>query len=80
MNITNSTRTNWPRKVRELILDSDSQLHYRVQGGQGVGLQCTRGKNGWQGNPFPEIKKGQDQLQASGEDVSREKNETGGKF
>ena len=32
---TNTTRTNWPRKVRELILDSDSWS----QGFPGVGLQ-----------------------------------------
>ena len=49
------TRTNWPRQVRELILNSDSWSQgvkgrptgtqggkgyaYRVSGGQGVGLQ-----------------------------------------
>ena len=32
------------------------------------------------GESLPRNKKGQDQLQASGEDVSREKNETRGKF
>ena len=33
------TRTNWPRQVRELILDSNSWS----QGGQGAGLQSPRG-------------------------------------
>ena len=44
-----STRTNWPRQVRELILDSDSWSQgvkgqaFRVPGGQGAGLQGPRG-------------------------------------
>ena len=49
-----STRTNWPRsrKVRELILDSDSWSQgvkgqaFRVPGGEGVGLQGLMGSRG----------------------------------
>ena len=39
-----ATRTNWPRKVRELILDSDSWSQ-GVKGprGSGVGLQGPKG-------------------------------------
>ena len=53
------TRTNWPRQVRELILDSDScsqgfggrpsgsqgvkRQNFRVPGGSGVRLQGPKG-------------------------------------
>ena len=43
-NLTKQTRTNWPRKVRELILDSDSRSQgvkgyaFRVPEGQRVGF------------------------------------------
>ena len=46
------TRTNWPRKVRELILDSDSRAQgvkgyaFRVPGGQRVGFHGRRGSRG----------------------------------
>ena len=44
------TRTNWPRKVRELNLDSDSQgvqgYAFRVPGGQGVGFHGPRDPRG----------------------------------
>ena len=46
------TRTNWPRKVRELILDSDSRAQgvkgyaFRVPGGQWVGFHGPRGSRG----------------------------------
>ena len=48
------TRTNWPRKVRELILDSDSQSQgvkgyaftFRVPGDQRVGFHGRRGSRG----------------------------------
>ena len=42
------TRTNWPRKVCELILDSDSRSQgvkghvFRVPGSHGVGFHCPR--------------------------------------
>ena len=47
-----ATRTNWPRKVRELILDSDSWSQgvkgyaFRVPGGQRVGFHSLRGSRG----------------------------------
>ena len=39
------TRTNWPRHVRELILDSGSRSGVGFQGprGSGVGLQGPKG-------------------------------------
>ena len=46
------TRTNWPRKVRELILDSDSRAQgvkgyaFRVPGGQRVGFHGRTGSRG----------------------------------
>ena len=46
------TRTNWPRKVRELILDSDLRAQgvkgyaFRVPGGQRVGFHGRRGSRG----------------------------------
>ena len=49
---TTETRTNWHRKVRELILDSDSgyqgvkEYTFRAQGSQWVGLQGPRGSRG----------------------------------
>ena len=45
----NKTRTNWPRKVRELIPDFDSRsqkVGLRVPGSQGVGLQGPRVSRG----------------------------------
>ena len=48
----NKTRTNWPRKVRELILDSDSWAQgvkgyaFWVPGGQRVGFHGRRGSRG----------------------------------
>ena len=59
---TNTTRTNWPRRVRDLILYSDSRSKgvrdrplgsqgvegkaFRVPGGQGVGQQGPRRSRG----------------------------------
>ena len=44
-NIT-KTRTNWPRKVRELILNSDSGSGYQVQGGKEWAYRITGSQGG----------------------------------
>ena len=50
--LVEKTRTNWPRKVRELILDSDSWSQgvkgyaFWVPGGQRVGFHGRRGSRG----------------------------------